>query len=63
MHARSSAVLLLTDLWRLKVKGVPGIEETGGRRASGEIAMVRGLELPANQRNKSQSKNTLLLLP
>jgi hypothetical protein len=49
MHAQSSAVLLLTDLWRLKVERVPGIEQTGGRRASGEIAMMRGLELPATE--------------
>jgi len=37
---------LLTNLRLSQVEGVPGIEQSGGRRAAGEVAMVRVLQLP-----------------
>jgi len=44
--------LLLTDLGLLEIVGVPGIQQSGGRRATGELgAMVRVLQLPATKQN------------
>ena len=37
---------LLTNLRLSQVEGIPGIEQSGGRRAAGEVAMVRVLQLP-----------------
>ena len=62
MHAESSAVLLLTDLRRLEVEGVPGIEQTGGSRAPIEITMVRRLELPVIEQQIKIRKKMFFLL-
>jgi len=44
--------VLLTDLGLLEIVGVPGIQQSGGRRATGELgAMVRVLQLPATKQN------------
>jgi hypothetical protein len=50
--------LLLTNLRLLQVEGVSGIQQSGGRRAAGEVAMVRVLQLPA-QPNKTKQKMML----
>jgi hypothetical protein len=49
--------LLLTNLRLLQVEGVSGIQQSGGRRAAGEVAVVRVLQLPA-QPNKKNEKTT-----
>jgi hypothetical protein len=46
--------LLLTDLWLLQIEGVPGIQQSGGRRAAGEVAEVRVLQLPATKQRKKK---------
>jgi hypothetical protein len=46
------AVTTLTNLRLLQVEGVPGIQQSGGRRAAGEVAVVRVLQLPATKPEK-----------
>ena len=52
MQCQRVEQLLLTNLWLLQVEGVSGIQQSGGRRATGELgAMVRVLQLPATKQN------------
>ena len=55
--------LLLTDLQRLTVEGVPRIEQTGGCRASIEISMVWRLELPVIEQQIKVRKKCFSFLP
>jgi hypothetical protein len=51
----------LTDLRLLEIVRVPGIQQSDGRRTTGELgsAMVRVLQLPATRQNDKTEKKKL----
>jgi hypothetical protein len=61
-RCRYSVTNSLTDLRLLEIVGVPGIQQSGGRRAAGELgsAMVRVLQLPASRQNDKTEKEAFL---
>jgi len=63
VHANANAMqrverLLLTNLRLLQVEGVSGIQQSGGRRTAGEVAVVRVLQLPAEPNKKLENNTT-----